>query len=355
MKKTLIALAAIATVGAASAQSSVTLYGRVESNVTLQSPGSKASVNPGGELGGDVWRLNDGGRNGIGGSRWGLRGNEDLGGGLKAYFVLESGFNSDDGTAGSSSQIFNRQSYVALGSTSFGDVRLGRVDTLTRQVNTGFGDVTAEGEISVVELLATTGAARPANLPLFQNLGTRVSNAVTYISPSFGGFQVTGLVGLGEGGGAARHDGIMGSFRSGPIAVALSYEQYDGNDTYNEVITFGGNYNFGFATVYAGYQMTSDYGTQAAFPATLGIDHDAYSLGVMVPWGNWQFRGQYISSTVELPGAAPDYDQSKYGISARYALSKRTTLYGVFTQRSGDENSSYQRRQEAAVGVAHTF
>lgn len=351
MKRTLIALAAIATVGTASAQSSVTLYGRVESNVTLQSPGNNASVNTGGELGSDVWKLNDGGVNGIGGSRWGLRGNEDLGGGLKAYFVLESGFASDTGNAGSSSQTFNRQSYVALGHTKFGDLRLGRVDTLSRQINTGFGDVSAEGEISVVELLAVTGGARPNNLPLFQNGGSRVSNAVTYISPNFSGFQVTGLVGLGEG-TTARQDGIMGTFRSGPIAAGVSYEQYDRDDTYNEVWTLGGNYNFGVATVYAGYQMTSDYGTNTS-AAGSGIDHDAYSIGVMVPWGSWQFRGQYVASTVELPGL--DVDQEKFGLSARYALSKRTTLYGVFTQRSGDENQSFQRRQEIAGGVAHTF
>ncbi len=345
MKRTLIALAAIATVGAASAQSSVTLYGRVESNVTLQSPGSNASVNAGGEKGGDVWRLNDGGRNGIGGSRWGLRGNEDLGGGLKAYFVLESGFSSDDGAAGSSTQTFNRQAYVALGSTSFGDLRLGRVDTLARQVNTGFGDVTAEGEISVAETL-------DGGRPLFQNLGTRVSNTVTYISPSFGGFQVTGLVGLGEG-ATARHDGVMGSFRSGPIAAGVSYEQYDRGDTYNEVWTLGGNYNFGVATVYAGYQMTSDFGNNTAAPAS-GVDHDAWNVGVMVPWGNWQFRGQYISSTVDLPSGA-SLDQDKWGLSARYSLSKRTTLYGAFTQRGGDSNENFSRRQETAVGVAHTF
>ena len=146
----------------------------------------------------------------------------------------------------------------------------------------------------------------------------------------------------------------MGSFRSGPFGAALSYEQYDGTDTYNKVFTLGGNYNFGFATFYAGYQMTSDFGFANSFSA-VGTDHDAYSVGVMVPWGNWQFRGQYISSSVDQPGAAPDYDQSKYGLSARYALSKRTTLYGVFTQRSGDLNETFQRRQETAVGVAHVF
>jgi general bacterial porin, GBP family len=344
MKRSLIALAALAAAGAASAQSSVTLYGRVEANVTLQSPGNNASVNTGGERGGDVWKLNDGGVNGIGGSRWGLRGNEDLGGGLKAYFVLESGFSSDSGNAGSSSQIFNRQSYVALGSSSLGDLRLGRIDTLARQINTGFGDVTAEGEITVSESVVGTGR------PLFQNLGTRVSNAVTYISPNWGGFQVTGLVGLGEG-ATARHDGIAGTFRSGPIAVGVSYEQYDGSDTYNEVITLGGNYNFGFATFYAGYQNTSDFGTSTSF--TPGTDHEAWNLGVMVPWGNWQFRGQYISSIVETPSV--DLDQEKWGLSARYSLSKRTTLYGVFTQRTGDNNDRFPRRQETAVGVAHTF
>jgi predicted porin len=346
MKRSLIALAALAAAGAASAQSSVTLYGRVDVNVTYQDPGSQATV-AGGALGDGVWKLNDGGDNGIGGSRWGLRGTEDLGGGLKAYFVLEQGFRTDNGNASNSSQSFSRQAYVALGSASFGDLRLGRVDTLTRTINLGFVDVTAEGELTVTESVVGS------NRPLFQNLGSRVNNAAYYISPNLGGFQIHALVGAGEG-ATARHDGLAGTFRSGPFGIGGAYERYDNGDSYNEVYTIGGNWNFGFGTVFAGYQNTSDFGNNTA-AANSGIDHDAWNIGLLVPFGNWQFRGQYTSSSVDQPGSAPDFDQEKYGVSARYSLSKRTTLYGVATQRSGDRSELYPRETEVAFGVAHTF
>ncbi|RZU02059.1 porin [Rivibacter subsaxonicus] len=355
MKKTLIALAALASVSAVSAQSSVTLYGRVEANGTYQKPGSNASV-AGGANGEAVYKLNDGSVNGIGGSRWGLRGTEDLGSGLKAYFVLESGFNVDSGSAGDAARTFNRQAYVALGSSSLGDLRLGRQDTLTRTIDVNFIDDTGEGELSVAESVATIAGGTRANRPLFQNFGSRVDNAVTYTSPSFGGFYVTGLVAAGEGTTARQQGGLIG-WKSGPFSVAATYEEYTGLGfgAYNKTFTVGGNWNFGLAAIYAGYQDTSDLGTNVG-PSLVGgqrYDHEGYSVGLLVPVGAWQFRGQYTASTVSP--VSGDLDQSKWGLSARYALSKRTTMYGVFTQRDGDRDDLFVRQQEAAIGIAHVF
>lgn len=349
MKKSVLALAALgAFAGAASAQSSVTLYGRLDTAVTWADPGSNGSV-AGGGAGDAVFRLN--GHNPIGGSRWGMRGSEDLGGGLKANFVLESGFNSDTGAAGSPTKFFDRLAWVGLSSASLGDLKFGRQDTLTRQTNLGFSDITGEGELTVVDTVAT-------NRPLFQNFASRVDNSIGYTTPSFGGFRVQALVGLGET-TAARHQGIQASFASGPIKAAVAYEMYvDGpvDDDYNKVLTVGGSYDLGVATVLLGYQDTTDFGSQTALTLVGGqrVDHNAYNVGVLVPLSPaLQLRAQYTDSTIETAGG--DIDQQKYGVSLRYALSKRTTLYGVYVKRDGDGDETFAKVNEVVFGIGHNF
>ena len=138
MKKSLIALAVLAAAGAASAQSSVSLYGLADVYVgsvknTIANPNSKKQT-----------AVNSSGLNN---SRWGLRGSEDLGNGLKANFVLEAGFETDTGAAGSLGSTFQRKSTVGL-SGAFGSVELGRnytaYDTLRAVTNN-----TADTNVSV--------------------------------------------------------------------------------------------------------------------------------------------------------------------------------------------------------------
>lgn len=365
MKKSIIALAALgAFAGAASAQSSVTLYGRAEANVTYSKPGDAISN------GDERWRMYDGGANsGIGGSRWGLRGNEDLGGGLKAYFVLESGFNVDTGGtenantgAAGDGKTFGRQAYVALGSATLGDVRLGRQESISRVINSGFSDASGIGELKIDE--GVVGGRQ-----LFQTFGQRVDNTIAYISPNLSGFQVQAMVGAGEG-AAARYQGIMGSYRNGPIAVALGYEEYDKfgarTSAFNKVFNVGGSYNFGVAALYVGYQDSKDVGanTGAALTATSVQDQQAWNIGVLVPVGNFQIRAQYTNVDYDLVDGT-SADQQKYGISVRYSLSKRTTLYSAITQRAGEnpgtglaadaDRNFQQKREITLLGIAHTF
>lgn len=348
MKKSMLALAVLgAFAGAASAQSSVTLYGRAEANATYSTPGDDVNN------GDSIWRMDDGGAtSGIGGSRWGLRGTEDLGSGLKAIFQLESGFSLDSGAG--QAQTFGRHAWVGLQSDSLGTVKLGRQETLTRLTNSGFVDASSIGELKVDETI--TGANGP--LPLFQTFGQRVDNAVTYTTPSFGGFTVSGIVAAGEG-TRARHQGLSGAYKNGPLAVALTYEMYDGfGDTYNKVGTVGANYNFGFASLFLGYQNTTDFGTATAAPTGADgtvEDHQAANVGVLVPLGQFAVRAQYTRAKYDFVGGG-DADASKYGASVRYALSKRTTLYSAITQRSGDDDEAYTvKREVTLLGVAHTF
>lgn len=354
MKRALVALAALgAFVNAAQAQSSVTLYGRLEASVAYIMLGD----------GSHVTALSNGtngtvGADPIGGSRWGLRGSEDLGSGLKANFVLESGFFVDSGGQADSARLFNRQAYVALQSAALGEIRLGRQQGLTRELDVAIADITGEGELTVID---TTGFG--ASRPLFQNFGTRVDNAAQYISPSFSGFQGRLLIAAGERVGA-RQEGLMLSYMAGPLKLGATYEQYNGFTTsgrYNKVGTVAASYNLGVATLAAAYQKTSDFGTSTAATfltggATRTIDHDAYNIGVLIPFGGaFEFRAQYTHSTVERASGG-DQDQYKYGASLRYNLSKRTTIYTVAHKRDGDgEVTGTNRETVVAFGMAHQF
>ena len=194
MKKSLIALAALAATSAF-AQSSVTLYGRAEAGVDLayrsETTGSSVATPVLAGVAGPStttvaptttskpgFRVSDGQNQGLGSSRFGMRGTEDLGGGLKANFVLEAGLNLDDGTTGNGGgNFFSRSAWVGL-SGGFGEVRLGR------QVLGSFG-VHANGlALGAASGLYETGATIAQG-------GVRFSNAIQYRSPDFGGISGT--------------------------------------------------------------------------------------------------------------------------------------------------------------------
>ena len=114
MKKTLMVAALTGVFAtAAHAQSSVTLYGLIDAGITYTNN----------QQGHSNWKATSGSVNG---SRWGLRGSEDLGGGLKAIFTLENGFSIMNGTNGQGGREFGRQAFVGLSSDQFGAVTLGR-------------------------------------------------------------------------------------------------------------------------------------------------------------------------------------------------------------------------------------
>jgi predicted porin len=338
MKKSGLTLAALSLLaGGAHAQSSVVLYGRTDANYTYQKPA----------VGDAIHKMNDGSVNGVGGSRFGVRGNEDLGSGLKAYFVLEAAVSLDNGGTSTDGLFWNRQAYAAIGSSSFGDIRLGRQQTLTREFHNAVTDITAESEMNVVETLAT-------GRTLFQNFGARVSNAVQYLSPTFGGVQLRAMVAAGEG-ATSRQQGASLLYASGPLKAGVAYEAYDSGTagTYNEVITLGAQYNFGVLTLSGGYEIATDLGTNLAPTGGGGTDQNSYNIGLLVPVGALELRFQYIHSTVET--ATTKLDQSKVGISGRYNLSKRTQVYAAVTQRDGDNDSGFTRKNEYIVGLGHNF
>lgn len=173
---------AIAAAGAAMpvmAQSSVTIYGAVD----------EAMVYTSNQNGPHNIYMRSGN---LSASKIGFKGAEDLGGGLQGVFTLENGFNADDGSMSSAGVLFNRQSFVGLSSNSAGTVLAGR------QYTPYFQYVGAIGPTSV--LTGATGA-HPGDVDGLDTT-VRISNSVTYISPTFGGAQVSALYGFGETAGA---------------------------------------------------------------------------------------------------------------------------------------------------------
>ena len=180
MNKKLLTIAALAaTAGTAHAQSSVTLYGVIDAGISYVNHSKTANGGTG-----KLFKYDDGVAQG---SRWGLRGTEDLGGGLKAIFVLENGFNSGNGTIGQGGAIFGRQAYVGLSQSQYGTVTFGRqysfsTDILGSNYSTGGNTVAGNYAYHVNDLDQLTSS--------------RINNAVKFQSANYSGFTFGALYGF---------------------------------------------------------------------------------------------------------------------------------------------------------------
>ena len=416
MKKSLIALAALAATSAF-AQSSVTLYGRAEAGVdlgyrstnttsvtvnpvvggvaapsttgpsvtpavapTLFSFGSPAVTNPTNSTSKPGFRVSDGNNQGLGSSRFGMRGTEDLGGGLKANFVLEAGLNLDDGSTGNGGgNFFSRSAWVGL-SGGFGEVRLGR------QVLGSFG-VHANGlALGAASGLYETGATIAQG-------GVRFSNAIQYRSPDFGGISGTVSLSAPENNvststvtptvtsttSSAGKTGLDLSiaYANGPIYVGFGYNKQNNTTGTDNGIAGAGNiqtstsgprtdfslsasYNLGVAQPFFSYVnrkdgsnsstvtggvVTSIGGTTLTGSGT-NTKGSQYALGVKVPlgaatlvtsFGSHKTTGSANNLAV-TSNTSVERKVRAFQIGGLYSLSKRTTLmanYGINNQKDG--------------------
>jgi len=322
MKKTLIALAAVAATSAAFAQSSVTLYGVADISVGDSNiANSSVAANANGTMNN-------------GNSRWGLRGTEDLGGGLKAGFNFEQNVSLADGSTGNGGSIatstdtdaFQRAAWLNL-SGSFGEVRLGRSLT-TSFYSVASWELTGAANYSVV-----------ANQFGFAGAGSRNDAAVMYFSPNMGGFTVGASTVLkGNTGTEAKYDLSLG-YANGPLAASFAYNTQKGGNT---GMALGGKYNFGAFTVAASYQ-----------------DNEKEATGVTVA------KGYTLGATTNVGPVALTFDVARdteakdtdWLLEAKYPLSKRTFVYGaVYRDGNGDTFKAAGKDINAyAVGIRHNF
>ncbi len=315
MKKSMLALAVLgAFAGAASAQSSVTLFGVVDLSLNSTSNGGT--------------RTRTLASNQLNSNRLGFRGVEDLGGGMKAGFWLEAGMNNASGAAGggsgniapgdaASAQLFNRRSTVSL-MGNFGEVRLGR-DYSPSFWNTVFGDVNGANGIG-------------QGLNLVSGLGSgvttiaRTNNGVAYFTPgNLGGMYGQFQVAASEGVAGTKYKGLRVGYAAGPVDVSYGYgvttTAVNGSLPDFKMTNLGGSFDFGAAKVYAFINRNS-YGD---------LSQRVWELSVGVPMGQGELRASIGKSDRSGNTAAAvntDADDSKLvGLGYIYNLSKRTALY----------------------------
>ncbi|MFZ6742060.1 porin [Undibacterium sp. JH2W] len=339
MKKTFLALSMMGAIGfmstfagSAAAQSTVTIYGIADTGIAIEKGGSAGSVN----------KLTSG----IGsGSRLGFKGTEDLGGGLSAFFLLESGINIDAGSSGQGGLMFGRQAYVGV-KGDFGTLTAGRQYTpeyLTLAFADPFGTGFA-GDAANIMPNSGTGASR-------------MDNTLKYATPSFDGFTGELAYGFGETAGdnsAGRQIGAAIGYTSGPFAVRLGYHNRN-NDTATLKNTDDGKttllaatYDFGVAKAHLAYGINkglnssplrntaNPYGSLIA--PTASTDSTDFLLGVTVPFGSNKILASYIRKDDKT---AKNQDTSQLAVAYVYSLSKRTDLYAAYARIDNKNGAGY--------------
>lgn len=353
MKKTLLAAALLAGfAGAAHAQSSVTLYGIVDVGVGGDKIESAAGEDP------SRYGLLSGVQSG---SRWGLRGSEDLGNGLRANFQLESGFDvtSGRGLANDHSlqgdRLFGRQAWAGL-SGAWGEVRAGRQLTVaadyfafTDPFGTGFRQ-------------AGAGSTFSSNSPR-----NRVDNTLAYFSPRFSGFQAGVGYSFNQTGGVAANDeqnnlvSVGLKYANGPLGVALTYDRAllgddtlwnaatDGHDPYN--VQLGGTWDFNVVKAYAAASYTKHGYTTDATNTFEDENIKSYLVGLSAPIGN----GSLFGSWQRADFSAADNKRDIFSVGYTYNMSKRTNLYAYYSYADEAFFDDQYESSAYAVGIRHRF
>lgn len=281
MKKSLIALAVLAASGAAMAQSSVTLFGIVDTNFSYIDG-----------IGNDNESKYGLGTSGNATSRLGFRGVEDLGGGLKASFNFEQGINGESGATDAAT--FQRAANMAL-SGGFGRFQMGRT------LNPSFFGVAAW------ELTGTANYSAVGNQFGYTGQGPRTNSLFQYTTPNLGGFSGTlGYIMKPDNGGNAKYD-LNAIYRQGPLVAALSYNK---TNTMKGNMALGASYDFGMAKVAASIQNN-------------GGPSKGFTIGATVPVGP-------VALTLDIAREnGTGMKNTDFLVEAKYALSKRTDRKSV--------------------------
>lgn len=348
MKKTLIALAAVAATSAF-AQSTVTLFGIADVGYA-----STTAKDTAGATTAKVDSMTSGAQSG---SRWGVRGSEDLGGGMKANFHFESGFNVNTGVEGAAGVLFNRRSVVEL-EGGFGKVGLGRDYTPSFGLVSGT-DVTGTDATTTSDLYPT---------------GVRGDNMFMYTSPNFSGVVAkVGLISQKSGAPAAPaktnvYD-ISVSYTAGPLMVGAAFGNAKlvvpaaalvangpgvlgsaavtastDKDSHNVIAA---TYDLGMAKLYANNINTKDKLTSAKA--------SEMNLGVSVPMGAVTLLAGVGTDSTQASGAAKA-KSTDYTLGADYTLSKRTNLYARYMKDQTPAISGTKAQTTGFyAGVRHSF
>jgi predicted porin len=359
--KTMVATAIVAAIAlptVAQAQSNVTLYGVVDAGIAVSDVGngSQTTVSSGIENG----------------SRWGLRGSEDLGDGMAATFVLESGFNVDDGVAQQGGRLFGRKALLGL-TGKYGSVEMGRNNSPTFYLVTPLDPFLA-GAASALNLISTS--------PPGQQSG-RVDNSIIYTSPRMSGFQGKLHYSLGEQAITATTTkngnnslGLSLTYSAGPILAGIAHSSRNNpaEKDKDNTTTAGLSYNFKFIKPSIIVQSGKHEGSfTAATPASATSPFSrswvSALIGATVPVGS---AGKLMFSYKMYDDkTSSDFDANQISVGYDQALSKRTNLYVNYSKLSNKGNSTYFNQDATTLyrtgmvpgydptlltfGIRHTF
>ncbi|SEJ34047.1 porin [Paraburkholderia diazotrophica] len=368
MKKTLLAVAALGCFAtAAHAQSSVALYGLIDAGITYA---NKVATSTGHD---SVVKYGDGVASG---SRWGLRGAEDLGGGMKALFVLESGFSSGDGTSGQGGALFGRQAFVGVSKDGIGALSFGRQYSFSTEYIGGS---------------YTMGSQTPAGNyayhinDLDQLVSSRINNSIKFSSANFAGLTFGAMYGFSN----------STLFAGTPTTTVGTTTTQGSSSAYS----FGANYAqgpFGIGAAYTNIRYPN--GATPAFSVSIANINTGglrdletfgvgarYTIAAALVWANWthtkfepltgassklnnyEIGGRYAFTPALSAGLGYTFSKlddrfegkwHQINSAVDYALSKRTDVYvlAIYQKASGSNTVAGRNVPvQAEIGSSSSF
>lgn len=368
MKKTLAAVAVLGAFAGSALAADVALYGRVDTGLKY----THTDLDNGADSK-DDWGMSSGNMTG---SRWGIKGSEDVAEGVTVGFQLEQGFNPDTGKFGDDTRMFNRESRVYV-TTGFGEVAFGRMGRLASDA----GGYSMRGNFIGG---SSWGSMTIGSEVVFAKTDSRLDNMVTYKSPEFAGVTVLAQYGMGDDGLGTentsktdRYAGIgalgnWGALTAGLIVESTNYASFGTAATTKPSddslsVEAGVAYDFGVAKVGAtaqyfqdavGVKEISDSGANKLF--VNGADGYGLKLAVAAPvlGGEAQAAVGYMDAE---DADVSDREFSRYTVGAtyKYPLSKRTFLYSAASYTKDDiDNAGVSTKPsytEFMAGLAHYF
>ena len=390
MKKTLAAVAVLGAFAGSALAADVQLYGIVDtglrylhSDLDVDSPDYDAK---------DTFSMESGMQSG---SRWGIKGTEDLGNGLTVGFILEDGFASDTGAE--KDQMFDRESSLFI-QGGFGKFAMGRIGSIN-------GGVSSWGKHGVMSAFGTSWGSYAAQADTVFGGSGKWDNMIAYETPDFAGFKVFAQYGMGSDSNenessSDRYYAIGASYANGPLNLYFAVDSINyqtaklasdtpisGDDVDDAwTVRLGGNYDFEVVQLYAG----AAYFDEAKLSSFSGAATDLVNYYEKDLAKSFKVKGWSLGISAAIPaaggkvlvgasymdaesadsmakydqGSMDNIDMTRWIVSAGYdyPLSKRTDVYGVVTynQDSFDYNTKGEADEDPAVfgvmvGLRHRF